>query len=502
MPPLELHADTLIDQESSSRDEEVVGSTADAENDVVELQEILRSNKDIVDDPSSQKLSQDEIETLKREATDSGKAIITNLLQSHSAIDQKTAFSLGKYIARKKKKYLKRFCVLPLDVSLLTAWMSNDRDSSKTLELRNEILSLIVCWANIHLCSDLQSDASTWSGNWLVVDDTGGLVVAAMAESMGVLRPNEKVSNIPNGDSASATSPQNPGSSSENVEGGHSVASRSPKYLVPSMSASSNTITAIHSNSQPNLALLRYFSFDVNDPSQDHPLYTRLKTISWLQLLDPHADPVYEEPETVPPDILCSWKSSKRSSYWRKRRRWERVRSVIDNTRAGGFDGLIVASSMHPTSIVRHVVPLLAGGAQVVVYSPHIEPLAELADLYSIGRRTAFLNTPEEQKKAPCEDFPVDPTLLLSPTVQTVRARRWQVLPSRTHPLMTEKGGAEGYVFHSTRILPVEGKVAARGQGAKRRKVEDTRELHLSQVLAEGDVATELQLVGPGTEDM
>src|SRR6202012_4715052 len=122
---------------------------------------------------------------------------------------------------------------------------------------------------------------------------------------------------------------------------------------------------------------------------------------------------------------LHTIKSNKRSAYHRKRRRWERVKSVVDETRAGEFNGLVVASFTDYTSILGHLVPLLAGGSQVVVYSPNIEPLAELADYYSTARRTAFINTPVEERRVPSKEFPVDPTLLLPPTVQTGRIRRW-----------------------------------------------------------------------------
>jgi len=38
---------------------------------------------------------------------------------------------------------------------------------------------------------------------------------------------------------------------------------------------------------------------------------------------------------------------------------------------------------------------------------------------------------------------------------------------------MTSKGGAEGYLFTATRVLPVEGRVEARGHhGKKKRKIE------------------------------
>lgn len=152
----------------------------------------------------------------------------------------------------------------------------------------------------------------------------------------------------------------------------------------------------------------------------------------------------------------------------------------MDEARRGGFDGLVVASVMEPATVLKALVPLVKGGGKIVVYSPNVEPLVELCDCYSKERRTAFVarqvnseghghgqrNPKQNGAKyvdSEDEDFPVNPTLLLAPSLQTARARHWQVLPGRTHPMMTSKGGAEGFLFTGTRVLPVEGKVEARG---------------------------------------
>jgi tRNA (adenine-N(1)-)-methyltransferase non-catalytic subunit len=85
----------------------------------------------------------------------------------------------------------------------------------------------------------------------------------------------------------------------------------------------------------------------------------------------------------------------------------------------------------------------------------------------------------EGEYEAADPEFPVNPTLLLAPMLQTARARSWQVLPGRTHPLMTSRGGAEGFLFTATRVLPVEGKVEARGRfrAGKKRKMADVASL-------------------------
>lgn len=160
------------------------------------------------------------------------------------------------------------------------------------------------------------------------------------------------------------------------------------------------------------------------------------------------------------------------------------------------LDGLVVATSMDATTILKELVPLVRGGGKIVVYNQNVEPLVELCDFYSKERRAAFIarefgpsqkqpngkkhqlddeeDTNESTTEAGNEedDFPVNPTLLLAPSLQTARARQWQVLPQRTHPMMTSKGGAEGYIFTATRVLPIEGRVEARGHhGKKKRKV-------------------------------
>ncbi|KAK2825748.1 hypothetical protein FQN49_007402 [Arthroderma sp. PD_2] len=434
-------------------------------------------NRNIVDQGSTQQLTMAQIEELKQSSTHAGKEIISKLLESHSALDQKTQFSRAKYMLRKRKKYLHRFTVVPMDVGVLTAWVIEQKEPGRIMELRDEVIGLVGAWANVHYGGDGEGKADVAGkldevvkgarGRWLVVDDTGGLVVAAMAERAGILYHPEVLSG--EGFGSVTKPPVNPSQYTENET---PAAEATP--------ASHTTLTVIHPNLQPNLSMLRYFSHDINEPSETHPLSTHLKTLSWLQLLHPSEDAIYDmEPPEVTEEELETWKPSKRGMHHKKKRRWAKVRNVVDETRAGGFDGLIVATLMDPASILKHTVPLLAGSAQVVVYSPYVEPLVQLADLYSTARRTAYITYKREVAEGAAEDkeedFPVDPTLLLAPTLHTSRVREWQVLPGRTHPLMTGRGGAEGYVFHAVRVLPAIGKVEARGvQAKKRRKIDET----------------------------
>ncbi|KAF2272748.1 Gcd10p-domain-containing protein, partial [Westerdykella ornata] len=533
VPASELHAEALGNEygaPAESRDEPTEGG---AEFDIVgeDGALIMRSNRMTVDDPSRQTLTMEEIEELKKAGTGSGKEIIAKIMASHMAIDEKTTFSLAKYTLRKSKKYLRRFTVLPVDVGMLTEYIA-DKEHYKILELREESLGLINSWANIHCGAASRvvyaedGVSQIGGGRWLVVDDTGGLVVAALAERMGILYPEEMDDHSnaeekehleqpkQNGEQQQAEPRSEPLSQQSELQkkpdtttedlskptshttGRHPrPRNKKPHHHIPQMSATTNSITLLHSNNQPNLTLLKYFSYDAGNPTPSHPLFRHLKSLSWLQLLSPSDDPSCVEPELIPDETLATMKSSKRGTYFKKRRRWERTSRVIEETRRGGFDGLIIASTMEPKTIMKELVPLVRGGGRVVVYSPNVEPLVELCDYYSKDRRAAYVSrkfatpiTPEtpqsgnnaEEKDESMngvaveeedEDFPVNPTLLLGPSLQTARARHWQVLPQRTHPFMTSRGGAEGYLFTATRVIPAEGKVEARGhfKGKKRK---------------------------------
>ncbi|KAL8407160.1 hypothetical protein RB596_009695 [Gaeumannomyces avenae] len=602
VPPAELYADVLAEEAAAAAapdggagrdtgdgvtllatDEDVEYSVVGPKGEVV-----ARSSRELLDEDARQTLSFEEIEDLKREGAGAGKELITKLMLRHTALDLKTQFSLSKYKLLKTRKYIRRFAVLPYDPTQMGNYLLEDKDAgSKILEMREEMVALVGCWANVHYGGDGidvlptpptegQSEyddvvLQKWragslkeprpeSGRWLVVDDTGGLLVAALAEKMGILyskgeegldasatpetqtngvsksensNPETSVSNhdmplddameVDQQESSAVAGPktnnqkEDQGEAKANGTCGsaekHRLPCRPPArhkrphdFYIPY--SDTNTITIIHPNSQANLSYLRQYGYDSTNPNHPpHPLLPHLMALTWLQLLSPEADTTYSSaPPVVPADEVAGWKANRRGNYHRKRRRWARTRHVVDTTRGGNFSGLVVATSMDPVSVLRHALPLLAGGAPVAVYSPTLEPLARLADCYSVARRAAWMacgSGDEEDDAAPeggdnaeaartpaaagsssgaatprpglarhegSDEFPVNPTLLLGVCIQTSRVRKWQVLPNRTHPVMTSRGGAEGYVLTGWRAVPVAGKVEARGKFLKRQK--------------------------------
>lgn len=437
---------------------------------------IMKNNRLTIDDASRQALTHVEIEELKKSS--GGKEIIEKILANHTGLSEKTSFAKAKYTLRKTKKYMKRFTVLPMELGYLIDYIS-EKEPSRIMEIREETLGLVTAWSNAHYSEAIEygenGEHKAPGGRWLVIDDTAGLVTGAIAEKMNLLRKDENAPST----TTTVPEPRKDGPSEPAdvaMENGHPE----PKPSNPvvhhdfPMPATSNTITVLHAAVQPNISLLKYFDYDGNNPDPSHPLHKHIKTLSWLQLLHPEEDPTYREPEYADPETTQTWKSGKRGTYFKKRRRWERCKTIVDETRAGGFDGLVVASHMDLSSIFPHVVPLIRGGGHVVVYSPTVEPLVTLVDLYSKDRRAAYLaalaERPDEVPDK--EDFPVDPRLLLAPTIQTSRMRPHQVLPGRTHPMMTSKGGSEGFVMTARKVIPLVGGVEARGKFGKKRKME------------------------------
>ncbi|KAK0940409.1 hypothetical protein LTR29_007997 [Friedmanniomyces endolithicus] len=489
VPPSELNAEIVgaddgvespEDNEETIPVEEGGGILADPKN-----------NRLTVDSTSRQTLTQREIEELKESSA--GQEVIAKILAHHAALDEKTVFSKAKYMVRKRSKYLKRFTVLPMEVGSLIEYLL-EKEPGRIMEMREETVGLVGAWSNAHYSGGEEAERDGTveeggGGRWLVVDETGGLVVAALAERMGILRkPDEDEEGVEDGDTNGERQVNGHGTGDDDVEmtseyastanGNHATNGTSSKptphrdHPIP---APSNTLTVLHPAVQPNLSLLKYFGYDTNIPDPTHPLHTHLKTLSWLQLLHPTQDPTYTAPPLASPTEIATWKSGKRSTYWKKHRRHRRCQTIVDETRSGSFSGLVIASPMDPATILPHTLPLIRGGGTITIYSPTPEPLVNLIDLYSKDRRAAFISllasdpttTPENVSK---DDFPLDPRLLLAPTLQTSRARAWQVLPGRTHPVMTSRGGSEGFVFTARRVVPLEGGVDAKGTFGKRGK--------------------------------
>uniref|UniRef100_A0A673BI04 tRNA (adenine(58)-N(1))-methyltransferase non-catalytic subunit TRM6 n=1 Tax=Sphaeramia orbicularis TaxID=375764 RepID=A0A673BI04_9TELE len=129
-------------------------------------------NRNIVDDGKSQKLTRDDIETLKEQGL-KGQEIIKQLIENSSTFRDKTEYAQDKYIKKKKKKYENSVTILKPSCRIL-AMMYHGREPGKICHLRYDTLAQMLTLANIHAGSKV-----------LVFETCAGLVLGSVMERMG-----------------------------------------------------------------------------------------------------------------------------------------------------------------------------------------------------------------------------------------------------------------------------------------------------------------------------
>ncbi|XP_006454143.1 hypothetical protein AGABI2DRAFT_147510 [Agaricus bisporus var. bisporus H97] len=148
-----------------------------------------------------------------------------------------------------------------------------------------------------------------------------------------------------------------------------------------------------------------------------------LSSLNWATADEEYA-PILPPSEVSEPSV----KSERQKSRLNKRKALtEHLHSTRQELFDGEFDGLILATQYDPYSIIEKYARYLGGSANLVVYSPHPQILADL--------QVNLRNIPE----------------WLSPSVTESWLRRYQVLPGRTHPLMSMSGSG-GYLLHAIRV--------------------------------------------------
>ena len=134
------------------------------------------TNQTIFDMNNSQKLSHEEILALR----DSGKSVITELIQNSATFDQKNSFSKIKYIQRKQKKFARWIRVLPINSRTLCTHFI-EREPHKIMDLRLDTLGQILNLANVQ-----------YGGKYLVMDDTKGMLLGSIIERVAPTNYEQK----------------------------------------------------------------------------------------------------------------------------------------------------------------------------------------------------------------------------------------------------------------------------------------------------------------------
>lgn len=202
-------------------------------------------------------------------------------------------------------------------------------------------------------------------------------------------------------------------------------------------------IMLVHENEHPNLAALRYL---------DYPEELQKKmitSVSWLQFLEPEDEKI--DWQELLAEELAALKPNKQLQYQRRLAKAAEINEALDSVIKGNFDALVSCSTLSIPSFLPYVVEKVGGSRPLAFYSTFKEMLLETQHELTKDKR------------------------VLAPSIFETRARVYQTIRGRLHPLMTSRGYG-GYILWATRVIPAEGNIQAVGKGSRKKARPDTAE--------------------------
>lgn len=219
-------------------------------------------------------------------------------------------------------------------------------------------------------------------------------------------------------------------------------------YCMLERMAGEGEIIIVSENEHVNLSALEKYS---NFPQ----IYIQkmVKCINWLQLLNPVQDTiandeafVYFEP-ILDQQVIEGMVKHKKSQYYRKLTNYAALLDVLRSLKQANFDALVLVTTLYIPNVLDCLVSKIGGSRPIVVFSQFKELLVETYH---------HINNPNA------------PLPILAPSVLETKARNYQAVPGKIHPVMTMRGGG-GFILSGTRIFPLE-KVQAVGKGGNKKK--------------------------------
>lgn len=196
------------------------------------------------------------------------------------------------------------------------------------------------------------------------------------------------------------------------------------------------SIMLIHENEHANLAALRH-----SDYSEEFQ-QKMIKTVSWLQFIEPENEKI--DWLELSQEEIDDMKPNKRLQYHRRLKRAAEINEAIETIQQGNFDALVAVSTLSIPSFLEYVIPKVGGSRPLVFYSQFKEMLLETQHELAKDKR------------------------VLAPSIFETRARIYQTIKGRLHPLMTSRGYG-GYVLSATRVFPAGGHIQAVGKGSRKK---------------------------------
>ncbi|XP_077366529.1 tRNA (adenine(58)-N(1))-methyltransferase non-catalytic subunit TRM6 [Festucalex cinctus] len=344
-------------------------------------------NRNIMDDGKSQKLTRDDIETLKEQGL-KGQEIIQQLIDNSSTFRDKTEYAQDKYIKKKKKKYENTVTILKPTCRIM-ALMYHGREPGKICYLRFDTLAQMLTLANIHAGSKV-----------LVFETCAGLVLGAIMERMGGY-----------------------GSVIQMYPGGGPVRAGVDNFGFPAhFHDTLHDFPICHVNA----LLAGTLETSLKDPEAPHPDVAAKEEPKMEQHDTPEDAENMETNDNGEQRTDDERERGKHAKAELKKVKQEEKRKKLAAAAAQlkdmNADGLVIASRFHPCSVLMCLLRFLSPSRPFVVYSQYKEPLIE-----------CFTKLKEQGGTV---------NLRLTDTW----LRHYQVLPNRTHPKLLMSGGG-GYLL-------------------------------------------------------
>ncbi|KAG7240241.1 hypothetical protein INR49_027052 [Caranx melampygus] len=301
-------------------------------------------NRNIVDDGKSQKLTKDDIETLKEQGL-KGQEIIQQLIENSSTFRDKTEYAQDKYIKKKKKKYENTVTILKPSCRIL-AMMYHGREPAKICHLRYDTLAQMLTLANVHAGSKI-----------LVFETCAGLVLGSVMERMGGY--GSLIQMYPGG------GPVRAGLESFGFPAHfRDMLHEFPICHVNALLAGTLDTTAKDPNAdekQSNKAAVEeqdQSEAEMQGSSEEQGMETNT------------SDDAGEDQEKK------SWTNAQEKKVKSEEKR-KKLAAAAAQLEGRNADGLVIASRFHPCPVLMGLLKFLAPSRPFVVYSQYKEPLIE-----------------------------------------------------------------------------------------------------------------------------
>ncbi|KAK7103104.1 tRNA (adenine(58)-N(1))-methyltransferase non-catalytic subunit TRM6-like [Littorina saxatilis] len=375
-----------------------------------------KDNRSLVASGDNQKLTQDDILKMKEEGI-SGQDIVGKLVEQSETFKTKTEFSQQKYIKKKKKKHMVVFRLLRPNSGLLLDTFNHS--PGKICNLRADSLSQLLSYSNVMSGSRVA-----------VVESCQGLVLGSVMEKMAgdgrvlhLYPGNDMNRHMVNSfnflESQSKILLEFPLNKLASLENGTFLDADQPEtdHTDPT------TQQKQHNSSQPTQAAVaggdddsggnnKDMEGDDGAEDKDKEEAGAMKDGSARKGNKRHAD---------------QSKNGRADQDAKRQERQERVKEAATILMEKSLDSLIIATRHDPVSLLQRLLPCVGPSRPVVVFCQHKEPLVECYSVVKESGRGVQMKLAESWY------------------------RHYQVLPSRTHALMS-MSGTGGYLLSFTHI--------------------------------------------------